>query len=239
MVVGSGQPDLHAGPRSRRTRSDAGVRPEARAGDRGCHDRRDRGPGFGHPSLGIRWPNDMQVGRSKLGGILPERVETERGRRLLIGVGLNVTTDLDAMPAEVRGMATSLAGIGEPAIVAVPLSQLLSAILDRSDRGSGDSSIRTPGFSVAGMNSICSAMSGSAWNSGHAPSPAGMRHRRGWGVMPRRWPHAASTARGTGPPLSGGFNARKGKESDKAISSVDTHSLLRQGDPSRRSDQGR
>ncbi len=48
--------------------------------------------GFGSPSLGIRWPNDLEVGGRKLGGMLPERVETQHGRRVLIGVGLNVLT---------------------------------------------------------------------------------------------------------------------------------------------------
>src|SRR5438105_2434385 len=39
---------------------------------------------------GIRWPNDIEAGGRKLAGILPERVETPRGPRLLIGIGLNV-----------------------------------------------------------------------------------------------------------------------------------------------------
>src|SRR4051794_38237171 len=39
---------------------------------------------------GIRWPNDVEVGKRKLGGILPERVETPDGPRVAIGIGLNV-----------------------------------------------------------------------------------------------------------------------------------------------------
>jgi BirA family biotin operon repressor/biotin-[acetyl-CoA-carboxylase] ligase len=58
---------------------------------------------------GIRWPNDIEAGGKKLGGILPERLETPRGLRLLIGIGLNVTTRLDDAPPEVRGMAASIA----------------------------------------------------------------------------------------------------------------------------------
>lgn len=58
--------------------------------------------------VGIRWPNDVEIGGRKLGGILPERVETPLGLRLVIGVGLNVATDLSQAPAEVRGMASSL-----------------------------------------------------------------------------------------------------------------------------------
>jgi BirA family biotin operon repressor/biotin-[acetyl-CoA-carboxylase] ligase len=64
--------------------------------------------------LGIRWPNDIEAGGRKLGGILPERVDTARGLRLLIGVGLNVTTPMDDAPPEVRRMATSLAELRTP-----------------------------------------------------------------------------------------------------------------------------
>jgi BirA family biotin operon repressor/biotin-[acetyl-CoA-carboxylase] ligase len=58
--------------------------------------------------IGIRWPNDLEVDGLKLGGILLERVDTAWGNRLLIGVGLNVQTNLERAPAEVRAMATSL-----------------------------------------------------------------------------------------------------------------------------------
>lgn len=65
--------------------------------------------------LGIRWPNDVEAGGLKLGGILPERVETGRGPRLVIGVGLNLSTRLDAAPAAVRAMATSVEALrGRP-----------------------------------------------------------------------------------------------------------------------------
>src|SRR4051794_18261224 len=57
---------------------------------------------------GIRWPNDIEVGGRKLGGILPERVETPAGPRLLIGIGLNVASRIAAAPREIRSMAASL-----------------------------------------------------------------------------------------------------------------------------------
>ena len=57
---------------------------------------------LGSPALGIRWPNDLEVGGRKLGGILPERIETGRGLRLLIGVGINVLTSLADAPDEFR-----------------------------------------------------------------------------------------------------------------------------------------
>ncbi len=60
---------------------------------------------------GIRWPNDVEVDGRKLGGILPERVETTTGSRLLIGIGMNIHTNLFGAPEEIRGMAVSLADL--------------------------------------------------------------------------------------------------------------------------------
>ena len=59
-------------------------------------------------AIGIRWPNDLEWTGRKLGGILPERIETRFGSRVLIGIGLNLETDLDRAPIEVRRMAVSL-----------------------------------------------------------------------------------------------------------------------------------
>jgi BirA family biotin operon repressor/biotin-[acetyl-CoA-carboxylase] ligase len=77
---------------------------------------------------GIRWPNDVELGGRKLGGILPERVETERGARLAIGIGLNVTTDLDRAPAEVRRMAASLSELSPRALGPASATDLLDAV---------------------------------------------------------------------------------------------------------------
>lgn len=60
-------------------------------------------------SIKLRWPNDIEVEGLKVAGILPERVETPHGVRLLIGIGINVSTQLDVAPAEIRRMATSVA----------------------------------------------------------------------------------------------------------------------------------
>ncbi len=69
------------------------------------------GPGV---PLGVRWPNDIEAGGRKVGGILPERVETPRGPRLLIGIGLNVRTLLADAPADVRALAATLSDWGDP-----------------------------------------------------------------------------------------------------------------------------
>jgi BirA family biotin operon repressor/biotin-[acetyl-CoA-carboxylase] ligase len=79
--------------------------------------------------IGIRWPNDLEVDGRKLGGILPERLDAANGHRNLIGVGLNVLTNLLDAPADVRMMATSLADLhSEPLAAELPL-RLFSAIL--------------------------------------------------------------------------------------------------------------
>ena len=81
--------------------------------------------------LGIRWPNDIEAGGRKLGGILPERVEGPRGPRILIGIGLNVATKLDNAPPEVRRMATSLRVLRAIAKPRAEVDRLFYAILDR------------------------------------------------------------------------------------------------------------
>jgi BirA family biotin operon repressor/biotin-[acetyl-CoA-carboxylase] ligase len=85
---------------------------------------------LGPPSAGIRWPNDLEVDGRKFGGILPERIEMPSGHRILMGVGINVRTDLAGAPADVRPMATSLAAQHPPGSVDERvLPGLFSAIL--------------------------------------------------------------------------------------------------------------
>lgn len=79
--------------------------------------------------LGIRWPNDVEANDRKLGGILPEPVETSRGTRLLIGVGLNVATRLCDAPPEVRRLATSLDDLRPPGSPRLGPADLIEPIL--------------------------------------------------------------------------------------------------------------
>jgi BirA family biotin operon repressor/biotin-[acetyl-CoA-carboxylase] ligase len=60
------------------------------------------------PTLGIRWPNDVEFQGKKLAGILCELVQTATGSRLLVGIGLNVRTNFETAPSEIRNLATSL-----------------------------------------------------------------------------------------------------------------------------------
>jgi BirA family biotin operon repressor/biotin-[acetyl-CoA-carboxylase] ligase len=54
----------------------------------------------------IKWPNDILSNRRKLCGILAETVETTKGRALVLGIGINLTSS--AFPPEVQEIATSV-----------------------------------------------------------------------------------------------------------------------------------
>jgi BirA family transcriptional regulator, biotin operon repressor / biotin---[acetyl-CoA-carboxylase] ligase len=57
----------------------------------------------------IKWPNDILAGERKICGILAETIETDAGRALVIGIGINLTRD--AFPEELAERATSVAEI--------------------------------------------------------------------------------------------------------------------------------
>ncbi|MFV1986688.1 MAG: biotin--[acetyl-CoA-carboxylase] ligase [Gemmatimonadota bacterium] len=100
---------------------------------------------------GLKWPNDLIARDRKLGGILAETVGAPDGRdRLVIGVGVNLTTD--ALPEELDGRAVGVLECcdqAEPSDVADAvvrgletwlhsppeiLSEAMLAELDRLDR---------------------------------------------------------------------------------------------------------
>ena len=76
----------------------------------------------------IRWPNDIECSGKKVAGLLPERVETPNGPRLLIGIGINVTTDFSNAPDEVRRMAVSIDELSDRPIDA---DSVLESLLGR------------------------------------------------------------------------------------------------------------
>jgi len=55
----------------------------------------------------IKWPNDLLSGERKICGILAEAVETPTGRAVVVGIGINLTAE--AYPADIAGLATSVA----------------------------------------------------------------------------------------------------------------------------------
>lgn len=72
----------------------------------------------------IKWPNDLLSGERKICGILAETVETQTGRAVIVGIGINLTSA--AYPVELADVATSVA---EAAGSAPERERLLSALL--------------------------------------------------------------------------------------------------------------
>lgn len=72
---------------------------------------------IGIAGVQLYWPNDLQVGRKKIGGILGE--VRSRGNRawIALGIGINIQfgeRDRREMPAEIQSLATSLVECGTP-----------------------------------------------------------------------------------------------------------------------------
>lgn len=61
---------------------------------------------------GIKWTNDLVVGRKKLGGILTELSVSSSGviDYAIVGIGINCTQKAEDFPEEIRPIATSLEG---------------------------------------------------------------------------------------------------------------------------------
>lgn len=57
----------------------------------------------------IKWPNDLLIDNRKVAGMLTEaRIDADRTRDLVFGLGLNVSGDLRDWPLEISQMATTL-----------------------------------------------------------------------------------------------------------------------------------
>jgi len=69
-----------------------------------AHDSIERISGL---EVDIKWPNDLLVGRRKIGGVLSElEAELDHVRSLVVGLGINVNHE--KMPEEIREIASSL-----------------------------------------------------------------------------------------------------------------------------------
>ncbi len=55
----------------------------------------------------LKWPNDIMVGRRKLGGILLESTRSGAGKRVVAGLGINLSTARGGFPSHLQGTATS------------------------------------------------------------------------------------------------------------------------------------
>lgn len=60
-------------------------------------------------NISIKWPNDLIFHERKIGGILTELKTDQKGILFsVIGIGINVNTDIDTFPEDVRKIATSV-----------------------------------------------------------------------------------------------------------------------------------
>ena len=86
------------------------------------------------PGIGIRWPNDVEVDGRKLGGILPERVETGTRPSAAHRHRPQRPDPYRSAPAAVQQMATSLGALQPRPLDSSFLRRFLVAILVRFER---------------------------------------------------------------------------------------------------------
>lgn len=80
--------------------------------------------------IGIKWPNDVQIGKYKICGILPEALWSgERFCGVVLGIGLNVRVDFAGTP--LANTAISLESVSQ---LSYDRSCLLQRLLDKIDR---------------------------------------------------------------------------------------------------------
>ncbi|MPZ24104.1 MAG: biotin--[acetyl-CoA-carboxylase] ligase [Dehalococcoidia bacterium] len=86
-------------------------------------------------NAGIKWPNDVLVGRRKIAGVLLDsEFREDQPRYALAGVGINVNFDTSAH-AELRDIATSLqVERGTPVDTGAVLSAVMEAIRERYEQ---------------------------------------------------------------------------------------------------------
>jgi BirA family biotin operon repressor/biotin-[acetyl-CoA-carboxylase] ligase len=84
---------------------------------------------IGGVSPGLKWPNDLLFQGRKAGGMLTEaRIDADRIRELVFGLGLNVNSPADAWPRDLGRQAISLAeATGAP----IDLNRLAAALVGR------------------------------------------------------------------------------------------------------------
>lgn len=83
----------------------------------------------------LYWPNDLYVGRRKLGGILGEMRNSAAGFWIALGVGINICLDPATVPEELDGQVVDLAEIGCSERDPLPLaSRITDALFHEYDR---------------------------------------------------------------------------------------------------------
>ncbi len=88
------------------------------------------------PQAVLKWPNDVLIDRRKVSGVLTE-MEADDGwvRFVIVGIGVNVNSTADDLPAELRDSAVSLRDVvGAPVDRTAFAERLLSRLEQRYDQ---------------------------------------------------------------------------------------------------------
>ncbi|WOO41211.1 biotin--[acetyl-CoA-carboxylase] ligase [Rubellicoccus peritrichatus] len=79
--------------------------------------------------LMLKWPNDLVANGKKVAGILTEaRIDSDQTRDLVLGCGININSNMDNWPEEIRQRATTLSQLKGTAL---DINQLGAALIRR------------------------------------------------------------------------------------------------------------
>ncbi len=80
----------------------------------------------------IKWPNDLMIGKKKLGGILTEAdMELDRIHFVVVGIGINVNMPPSEFPPSIKDIATSLLEAGGRNVSRTALTQAILRQLEQ------------------------------------------------------------------------------------------------------------
>ncbi|HVR74143.1 MAG TPA: biotin--[acetyl-CoA-carboxylase] ligase [Planctomycetota bacterium] len=133
---------------------------------------RDALVSLGVPGVRLYWPNDLQAGRRKIGGILGE--VRSQGPRAWIALGIGVNIDFTpahvraAMPADIGAIATSMTECGhptttDPVAIARTILETLWPLYERFQAGEPLSSLVESGLAHVGSEVEVRAPAGAPW----------------------------------------------------------------------------
>jgi BirA family transcriptional regulator, biotin operon repressor / biotin---[acetyl-CoA-carboxylase] ligase len=77
----------------------------------------------------IKWPNDVLIKEKKICGILAETTDTDRGLAVVVGIGINVTSD--SFPSELAESATSVENELDQSVTLSDLERTLVRHIDK------------------------------------------------------------------------------------------------------------
>ncbi len=83
---------------------------------------------------GIKWTNDLVVGKRKIAGILTELVHGPNGMGAIIGIGINCRQRPEDFPGELRNMAASLSTVTGRDVDPIALAAALVESLEQMSR---------------------------------------------------------------------------------------------------------